>query len=163
MSEQPLRVGDVVRDHRPKALPVPYGRIVLVSPVDDLAMIAPFPKKDKHGNVRNYFRKAVPHSIHKLRGELDGVNATRSIVEFETPSHWLIASDQMTKTNVEGATGQTRRNLERWEPKAQAAYERIRPFVQGRTIEEVLMDPDLASWPAKRSKELGLIGVSQVQ
>lgn len=165
MTDVLLRVGDTLRAHRPAGPPVLLGRIVLIRAIDDHLMVSPLPKNDKHGHRRNYFPRPRMLSLGMIQRELSCSEPKFSVVEFETPSHWLLTSEQMAADADAdpGSSRHTRRRLDRWEERRRAAYERIRPFVEGRTIEDILMDPNFSGWPAKRSAALGLKGVSQVQ
>ena len=164
MADLLLRVGDVLRDHHEDGPPVPIGRIVLVRASDNLVMVSPFPQKDKRGYRRNYFRSPKSFAYDVLCQDLQGLDPKRSTIAFVTPSHWLLLSEQMTPRAAASITSRrTRSKLDRWEVKAQAAYERIRPFVEGRSIEEILLDKTFSNWPGQRAKELGFPSALEVQ
>ena len=158
-----LRVGDILRDHRPTQPPVPYGRIVYIHAPDDQIIVAPYPKKDKAGHQKNYFPQPRTLSLAQVRADLQGDAPKRSVVEFSPPEHWLLTTAQIRENAGSLTSAASRRHLALWEDKARQAYERIGPFVEGRTIEDILLDPERPGWPAKRAAELGLKGVSQIQ
>ncbi|TBO29299.1 hypothetical protein EYS42_12880 [Aquabacterium lacunae] len=154
-------IGGALIDHSDKRSTTPYGRIVLIKRELDLIVIAPFPRKDKSGFQRNYIRTAKRERLSLIE---QSINEGRiSVVKFETPSHWLLTVEQLKNRDAHHVDPSHRRNLRKWVRRRAVAYGRIRPFVHGRSISEIILDPDRPSWPTKRAAELGLASASQVQ
>lgn len=153
--------GCALRDHRGSGETTLYGRVIFLSKKDDLAVVIRVPAKNKHGHQKHYVTR--PRHLHLSALLRQVANNELSAVAFETPHHWLLTPTQLRSNSTEGTIRKSRRNLSKWVRKKARAYGRIRPFVHGRTIEEILIDPNFAGWPAKRSRELGLKGTTQVQ
>jgi hypothetical protein len=156
-----LHVGCAIRAHAPKREPVLYARLIYISESDDLAVISRFPGTDKHGYRKHYYPRPNPIALSNLRRKIDA--GEWSAAEFETPSHWLLSTHQLRQNTRDGLLRSTRRNLIKWVRRRAKAYGRIRPFVHGRSLEQVVLDPAFSGWPTTRAKELGLAGCSQVQ
>lgn len=153
--------GCALRDHRGRGEPTLYGRVILINKKDDLAVVIRVPTKNKHGHQKHYITRPLHLHLSALQRQV--ANNELSAAAFETPQHWLLTPTQLRSNSTDGTIRKTRRNLAKWVRKMARAYGRIRPFVHGRTIEEILIDPDFTGWPAKRSRELGLKGSTQVQ
>jgi hypothetical protein len=156
-----ITVGCALREHQTSSEPRLYGRVIHIDKLSDLVVIARLPGKNKLGHQKHY----VPRPLHRhLSGLQRQVDAKEfSLAEFETPSHWLLTSDQLRMNSTSGLQKSSRRDLKSWLLKRSKAYRLIRPFVHGRSIADVVMDPEFPGWPAKRARELNLAGCSQIQ
>ncbi|MGG4053944.1 hypothetical protein ABEW79_20120 [Delftia tsuruhatensis] len=156
-----ITVGFALREHRTDGEPTLYGRIIHINVQADLVVIARFPGKNKKGQQKNYVPRPMQWNLSTLQKKVTAHEF--SVVEFDTPSHWLLTSEQLRHNSTSGLQQASRRDLRKWLLSRASAYRLIRPFVHGRSIDEVLMDPDFAGWPAKRASELNLAGCSQIQ
>lgn len=156
-----ITVGCALREHLTGSEPKLYGRVIHVDKANDLVVIARLPGKNKLGHQKNYVPRPLHQHLSHLQREVAAKNF--SVLEFETPSHWLLTTEQLRQNSTSGLQQASRRNLKRWLMKRAKAYRLIRPFVHGRSIEEVVMDPALSGWPEKRAQELNLGGSSQIQ
>lgn len=156
-----ITIGCVLRAHKNEGEPRLYGRVVHLDKRLNLVVIAKFPGKDKWGHQKNYVPRPL---ISDLSAWETQVNDDKySVVEFEAPSHWLLTTDQLRVNASAGLIHSSRRNLKTWLKRRYEAYQLIRPFVHGRAIEEIVLDPALIGWPERRAKELNLKGCARIQ
>ncbi|WP_180125376.1 hypothetical protein [Rhodoferax sp. BLA1] len=156
-----IQIGDALLHHGEKGEPSMYCRVIYIDLKEDLACVMRIPGKNKAGYQKNYVMRPLFLSLSALQAQVDELRL--SVTEFPTPSHWLLTPAQLRANKPTGAIGKTRRDLRKWVRVRAKAYGRIRPFVHGRGIDEIIMDPSFSGWPAKRAQELGLHGASQVQ
>lgn len=156
-----LSIGCALRAQRSGGEPRLYGRIVHLDKRDNLVVIAKFPGKDKHGNRKNYVPKPISCDLAAL--EMQIRQGDYSVAEFDTPSHWLLTPDQLRTNASTGMVHRSRRNLRSWLRRRAEAYQLIRPFVHGRTIEEIVTDPAFVGWAERRARELNMKGGSRIQ
>ncbi|MDO8455305.1 MAG: hypothetical protein Q7T07_00120 [Burkholderiaceae bacterium] len=156
-----ITVGCALREHRTGGEPVLYGRVILINVPRDVVVIIRIPGKNKLGHQKNYVARPLHCKLSGLQRQL--AEQQLSVVEFDTPTHWLLTSEQLLKNSTSGLLKASRRDLRRWLRKRAKAYQLIRPFVHGRSIEEIIMDPNFPGWPTNRSHELGLAGCTQIQ
>lgn len=156
-----ITVGCALREHTPNNEAKLYGRVIHIDLANDLVVIARLPGKNSLGHQKNYVQR--PLHLHLSRLQREVADQKFSILEFETPSHWLLTTEQLRQNSTSGLQQASRRDLRRWLLKRAKAYRLIRPFVHGRSIAEIVMDPALPGWPARRARELNLKGCSQVQ
>jgi hypothetical protein len=156
-----ITVGCALREHLTNSEPKLYGRVIHVDKTNDLVVIARFPGKNKLGYQKNYVPRPLRQHLSNLQRDVAAKNF--SVLEFEMPSHWLLTTEQLQQNSTSGLQQASRRELNRWLMKRDKAYQLISPFVHGRSIEEIVMDPAFAGWPAKRAGELNLAGCSQIQ
>lgn len=148
-------------DQRDRGEPTLYGRVIYLDKNEDIACVIRFPGKNKAGYQKNYVMRPLFLSLTGLQAQVDNLYFT--VTEFATPSHWLLTPDQLRANEPAGVLGKTRRDLRKWVRVRAKAYGRIRPFVHGRSLDQIVMDPSFPGWPARRAQELRLHGVSQVQ
>ncbi len=141
--------------------PMLYGRVVHIDKQKNLAMIVRFPGKDALGHQKNYVRRPVGHDLSALETRVQ--DGAYGVVDFEVPSHWLLTPEQLKNNSPAGLINDSRRNLKAWLKRRSEAYRLIRPFVHGRTIEQIVMDPAFAGWPKRRAKELNFKGCARIQ
>ena len=156
-----ITIGCVLRQHRTESEPRIYGRVVHLDKKLNLLVIAKFPGKDKRGHQRNYVPRPVISDLSAW--EMRVKDGTFGVVDFDAPSHWLLTFDQLRSNASTGLLNFSRRNLKSWLRRRSEAYRLIRPFVHGRSIEEIVMDPALIGWPERRAKELNLKGCTRIQ
>lgn len=156
-----ITVGCALREHLTDSEPKLYGRVIHVDQANDLVVIARLPGKNNLGHQKNYVPRPLHQHLSNLKREIAAKNF--SILEFEMPSHWLLTTEQLQQNSTSGLQQASRRDLNRWLAKREKAYQLIAPFVDGRSIEEIVMDPAFSGWPAKRAHELNLAGCSQIQ
>jgi len=156
-----LSIGCALRAQRSDGEPSLYGRIVHLDRRNNLVVIAKFPGKDKHGNRKNYVPKPISCDLAAL--EMQIRQGDYSAAEFDTPSHWLLTPDQLRTNAATGMVHRSRRNLRSWLRRRAEAYQLIRPFVHGRTIEEIVTDPAFVGWAERRARELNMKGGSRIQ
>jgi len=156
-----ITIGCVLRQHRTESEPRIYGRVVHLDKKLNLLVIAKFPGKDKRGHQRNYVPRPVISDLSAW--EMRVKDGTFGVVDFDAPSHWLLTFDQLRSNASTGLLNFSRRNLKSWLRRRSEAYRLIRPFVYGRSIEEIVMDPALIGWPERRAKELNLKGCARIQ
>lgn len=159
MSE--LYAGCALLDRRAKGVPKLYGRVIYINEIEDLAVVAQVPGKNKHGYQKNYVPRPRHCRLSALLRQVDGDEF--SVAEFETPTHWLLTTEQLLRNSTAGASQKTRRDLRKWVRRRAKAYGRIRPFVHGRSIDEIVMDSAIEGWAAKRAKEIPGSSISQIQ
>lgn len=158
---QKLNPGRALLDHRSAGAPKLYCRIVYVDRSANIIVLSPLPTKNKHGHQKNYVRSPVFQQLSVIEDEI--APGRLSVVDFETPSHWLFTASDLRQERAFQSGRKTRKFLRKWVRKKAKAYGHIRPFVHGRSIEEIILDPELAGWPRRRAQELGFKGYSQVQ
>lgn len=154
-------VGCALRQHVANSEARLYGRVIHIDKANDLVVIARLPGKNSLGHQKNYVPRPLYQNLSHLQRELSAKNF--SVLEFETPAHWLLTTEQLKLNSTSGLQQASRRDLRRWLMKRANAYRLIRPFVHGRSIAEIVMDPSLPGWPARRARELNLAGCSQIQ
>jgi len=156
-----ITLGCVLREHRANTEPKLYGRVVHLDKQLDLVVIVKFPGRDKHGHQKNYVCRPVINHLSAWERQIQ--DAKYSVAEFDSPSHWLLTSDQLRKNSATGLIHSSRRNLSSWLKRRSEAYRLIRPFVHGRTITEIVMDPAFVGWPERRAQELDLKTSARIQ
>jgi len=156
-----LTTGCILVDHQdPKRARI-LGRVIMIDATHDRLVLMMFPTKDKNGRIKNYVRAPQFDRLSSIVSAID--RNQYSVTSFEPPAHWLLTIEQIRHERSVTTHGRGRRKLRKWIRTRSRAYGRIRPFVHGRTVDQILNDPDFQSWPGKRAAELGLIGTSQVQ
>lgn len=156
-----ITMGCVLREHGANTEPKLYGRVVHLDKQLDLVVIVKFPGLDKHGHQKNYVCRPVINYLSAWEKEIQ--DAKYSVAEFDSPSHWLLTSDQLRKNSATGLIQFSRRNLLSWLKRRSEAYRLIRPFVHGRTIADIVLDPAFVGWPERRAQELNLKNCSRIQ
>ncbi|WP_374257825.1 hypothetical protein [Aquabacterium sp.] len=156
-----ITIGCILRAHKDDSEPVLYGRVVHMDKRLNLVVIAKFPGKDKRGHQKNYVPRPVISDLSAW--EMRVQDGTFSVVDFDAPSHWLLTSDQLRSNASTGLLNFSRRNLKSWLRRRSEAYRLIRPFVHGRSIEDIVMDPALIGWSERRAEELNLKGCARIQ
>lgn len=156
-----ISIGQALCAQRPDGEPSLYGRIVHLDIRNNCVVIAKFPGKDKHGHRKNYVPKPTSHDLSALEMRIQ--LGEYMLVDFDTPSHWLLTSDQLRSNALTGVTRLSRRNLRSWLKRRSEAYRLIRPFVHGRTVDEIVTDPAFAGWAARRARELNMRGEARIQ
>lgn len=130
------------------------SRIIYVNLAQELVIHVPFPKsKDKR--LANYIPAPRVDSAIGLAKALEDPN-TCTLVDFKVPEHWLWTDDQIDAELKNSLLRRYRRKLLKWKEVRDRSYELIRPFVEKRTVREILEHPDLKTWPTQRAQELGL-------
>lgn len=130
-----------------------WARIIFVNMALELVYFVPFPKM-KGGRQSNYVPTPRVLSAVNLAKELEDADRVQ-LVDFKAPEHWLWTDAQMDADVKSGPLRRYRRNLAKWKTVRDDAYELIRPFVEGRSVQEILESPDINSWPARRAQEIG--------
>lgn len=156
-----ITIGCALREHQTGKEPRLYGRVIHIDKMNDLVVIARLPGKNKLGHQKHYVPRPLHRNLSGLQRQLDAKDF--SLAEFDTPTHWLLTSEQLRMNSTSGLQKSSRRDLKRWLRKRSKAYSLIRPFVHGRSIADIVMDSELPGWPTKRACELNLAGCSQVQ
>lgn len=129
------------------------SRIVHVDMASDTLFVVPFPKLKANGRVDNYVPSPKALSVTALKKTLDD-NKLVQLVDFDTPEHWLWSPDQLSGQISDGSGHRRRRNLVKWLRRTEQAYELIRPFVEERELRDILLDPELPSFPANQARAL---------
>lgn len=129
------------------------SRIVHVDMACDTLFIVPFPKEKAAGRLDNYVPSPKAMSVAELQRTLEG-NPRVQLVEFDPPEHWLWSPAQLSGSVSDGSGRRHRRNLASWVKRAEQSYKLIRPFVEDRSLSDVLFDPERPSFPASRALEL---------
>ncbi len=137
-------------------------RIIYVDMAEGLVVCVPFPKT-KNGKQNNYV--AAPRFISAIDLAKDLENSEKfSLVDFKAPEHWLWADAQMeAELTNSSPLMRHRRNLSKWKAIRDNSFELIRPFVEKRTIQEILTDRNLQSWPNLRAQDLGLKSSTKIR
>lgn len=134
--------------------PIPYARVVACDEGRGEAVIVSLRTKPFAGRKPHYIK--APRRISLLQLNDDIKSEALTVVGYEPPSHELLLPEQFEANDSSDLNRRTRRNLPRWLEKANTDYELIRPFVQGRTIHEIVFDEELPGWPSRRALELGV-------
>lgn len=129
------------------------ARIVHVDMASDTVFIVPFPKEKTNGRLDNYVPSPKVLSVAALQKTLDA-NHLVQLVDFDAPEHWLWSSAQLSGQISDGSGLRHRRQLASWVTKADEGYALIRPLVEGRSLGDILFDPQRPSFPADRAQEL---------
>lgn len=129
------------------------SRIVHVDMASETLFIVPFPKVKAGGGLDNYVPSPKAMSIEELQRTLDG-NPRVQLVDFDPPEHWLWSPEQLAGSISDGSGRRHRRKLASWVKLAEQSYKLIQPFVEGRTLSDILFDPSRPSFPASRALEL---------
>ncbi|WP_462389799.1 hypothetical protein [Acidovorax sp. Q11] len=161
MSEFEITHGSAIRTHTATNTPVLYGRVVHVDKNDDLVVVIRVPERNDRGHKRNYVKAPIFLRLSSFLKQLE--RREYSVCRFDTPSHWLLTNKQLQENSTAGLDRNSRRNLSSWLKHRDAAYELIRPFVEGRTVDQIVMDPELKGWPAKRATSLNRKATSRIQ
>lgn len=156
-----IKIGCVLLEHRASSEPKLYGRVVHLDKQLNLLIIVRFPGQDKHGHQKNYVCRPVINDLNAWERKI--LDKKFSVAEFDSPSHWLLTSDQLRSNASTGLMHSSRRNLKLWLKRRSEAYRLIRPFVHGRTIEEIVMNPAFVGWPERRALELNLKNCARIQ
>lgn len=156
-----ITIGCVVREHSKNDEPKPYGRVVHIDKQQNLVFLVKFPRKNSMGHPRYYVPSPVISDLSAWRERIE--QGQCSAIDFDPPPHWLLTSEELRSNAATGLLSSSRRNLEHWLKRRDAAYELIRPFVEGRSIEEIVFDPALKGWPSRRAKELNKKGCTRIQ
>jgi hypothetical protein len=86
-----------------------------------------------------------------------------TLLDFKVPEHWLWSEDDLTdsvfKNNVQR---RDRKKRERWKGVRDKSYALIQPFVEGRALAAIVMDPEFPGWPKKRAAELNVGSVVKI-
>lgn len=86
-----------------------------------------------------------------------------TLSDFKVPEHWLWSEDDLTdsvyKNNLQR---RDRKKREKWKAVRDKSYALIQPFVEGRALHAIVMDPDLPVWPKKRAAELNVGSVVKI-
>ena len=131
------------------------ARIIYVNLAEQLVAYVPFPKH-KGGRINNYVPTPRVTSITVVANLLDDSDKC-VLVDFNTPEQWLWTDAQLDNFDRKGSPLiRHRRELVRWKEVRDASYELIRPFVEGRSMGEILLDESFKRWPNERAQELGL-------
>lgn len=156
-----LHAGCALMVHFPKRPPSLYARIIHIDKLADVTVISYFPEKNKDGFQKNYVKRPVFLQLSTLKKQI--ANQEFSVVDFDTPSHWLLSDADLRNNSQTDLIGKTRRDLRKWLARRRDAYRLIRPFVHGRTIDQIVLDPEFSRWPAEQATALGHKSPSQVQ
>ena len=136
---------------------VPIARVVACDARMGEAVIVPLREKPKVGRRVQYIKSPVRVGLTALRADI--AKKALVVARYEVPSHQLLRPEELRKSKKEDTASdlnrRTRRDLQKWHARAMELYELIRPFVEGRTIEEIAFDPARRGWPLRRAKELG--------
>ena len=152
--------GCAIYRHNPDSPPELYGRVVHTDSQRDLVVISLFPRNASSGHISHYIKKPLFRRLSAVARQIQ--DKEYSVVQFEIPSCWLYSDEQLFNNNPEDLLRHTRRHTNVWLQHRDEAYELIRPFVEGRSIPEILLDTNFSGWPAKRAKELKLSGAGKV-
>ena len=136
---------------------IPVARVVACDVRMGEAVVVPLRQKPLVGRRLHYIKTPVRVGLDALRTDI--AKKALVVVRYEAPSHQLLQVDQLEKSKEDDTAPdlnrRTRRSLRDWYARAMELYELIRPFVEGRTIEEIAFDPRRSGWPQRRAKELG--------
>ncbi len=135
---------------------VPVARVVACDARMGEAVVVPLREKPKVGRRVHYIKSPVRVSLEALRSDI--AKKELVVARYEAPSHQLLRPEQLVRDKKEDQAPdlnrRTRRTLRSWYARAMELYELIRPFVEGRTIEEIAFDPKRRGWPKRRAEEL---------
>lgn len=148
-----LHPGCVVVQSAKHGLPDTMSRVVAMDEAMGEVVVVKFPKQLKHGRCSSYVPAPRRESLAALRRGI--ADDKLRVLEFQAPSYQLLLPSQIEANDSSDLTRRTRRHLPMWYAKADERYEDIRPFVEGRTIEEIVFDERLPGWPSRRAQELG--------
>jgi len=138
------------KDARNKSVLV--GRIVYVDMNKGTACYVPFPKI-KQGRRSNYIPTPRFIEADQLAKSIS-TSKTVTLVDYTTPEHWLWTDSDIEKQIKGPGLRRYRRHLESWKSIRDTSYEFIRPFVEGRSVAEIVEDPSFSTWPAFRASQL---------
>ena len=156
-----LHLGCALMTRSTKKEPMLYARVIHIDQLADVIVISFFPEKNAAGYQRNYVKRPVFRQFSSLKAQIADGEIT--VAKFETPSHWLLSDEQLLKNSSTDLLGKTRRNLRKWLRHRRDAYLLIRPFVHGRTVDQIVLDPSFSTWPAERAIELGHKSCAKIQ
>lgn len=152
--------GCAIYHHIPDGPAKLYGRVVHVDAHRDLVVISPFPRQASSGHISHYIKKPMFRRLSAVAKQIH--EKEYSVVQFEIPNYWNYSDKQLIENKSQDILRHTRRQTNVWLRHRDESYELIRPFVEGRSIPEILLDSNFSGWPAKRAKELELSGAGKV-
>lgn len=147
-------VGKCIVQKSPTGKMIQTSRIIYVNLAQELVIHVPFPKS-KEKRLANYVPAPRALSAIALAKALEDPEKY-TLVNFKTPEHWLWTESQIESELKNNLLRRYRRKLAKWKEVRDQSYELIRPFVGNCTVREILEHPDLKTWPAQRTQELGL-------
>lgn len=159
MSE--IHLGCALLARLPTKLPALYARVIHIDTPEDVVIISFFPERNAAGFQKNYIKRPVFRRLSSLKAQI--AEGEFSVVQFETPGHWLLSDQELLRNSSTDLLTKTRRNLRKWLSHRRDAYKLIRPFVHGRTVDQIILDPNFSEWPAMRAEQLGHKGCAKVQ
>ena len=136
-------------------------RILCVDGMKDRVVYIEFPKIKK-GRQSNYLPALKVTSMVEIAKKLD-TESVYQLVDFKIPEHWIYTDEQMVDQAAAPLLRRQRKNLDRWKAVRDTSYELIRPFVEGRSVCELVNDPEILDWPSQRAVELGLKSKAKVE
>lgn len=136
-------------------------RILCVDGMKDRVVYIEFPKIKK-GRQSNYLPALKVTSMVEIAKKLD-TESVYQLVDFKIPEHWIYTDEQMLDQAAAPLLRRQRKNLDRWKAVRDTSYELIRPFVEGRSVCELVNDPEILDWPSQRAVELGLKSKAKVE
>ena len=136
---------------------IPVGRVVACDARMGEAVVVPLRQRPKVGRRVYYVKSPMRVGLAALRTDIG--KRSLAVVRYEPPSHQLLQPAQLAVRKEDDTAPdlnrRTRRELRNWYARAMDLFELIRPFVEGRTIEEIAFDPKRRGWPQRRARELG--------
>lgn len=136
-------------------------RILCVDGMRDRVVYIELPKIKK-GRQSNYLPALKVTSMVEIAKRLD-TGSSYQLVDFKIPEHWIYTEEQMSDQATAPLLRRQRKNLDRWKAVRDTSYELIRPFVEGRSVCELVNDPEIFDWPSQRAVELGLKSKAKVE
>jgi hypothetical protein len=118
--------------------------------------------KIKKGRQSNYLPALKVTSMVEIAKRLD-TGSPYQLVDFKIPEHWIYTEEQMSDQATAPLLRRQRKNLDRWKAVRDTSYELIRPFVEGRSVCELVNDPEILDWPSQRAVDLGLKSKAKVE
>ncbi len=138
----------------PSGKPTLFGRVIAIDEEADLVVIARAPKCKADGSVDNYVASPKFTAWSQFK-QLIAQQQGHQLTEFEPPAHWLWSDAQLSGHGSVATRRRSRARLPKWKDRGDQAYSLIDPFVRGRSISEIVFDPDFQRWPRMYSKASG--------
>lgn len=155
-----LQEGCALLQHTPKTEPTLYGRVLYIDPENDSIAIAKFPQKGSNGHESHYVKQPIFLRLSVVRKQLE--NREFSSAEYIIPSYWTYSDDELKDNSSKDLLRHTRRRIDGWIVRRDRSYELIKPFVEGKSMSDILLNPNFSGWPIERAKELKLQGPAKI-
>jgi hypothetical protein len=136
-------------------------RILCVEAIHDKVIYIELPKTKK-GRQSHYLSSLKVTSMVELAKKINA-DSGHQLVDFNVPEHWLYTDLQLSGQAISPLLRRQRKKLDRWKEVRDASFELIRPFVDGRSVCDLVNDPEIFNWPSQRAVELGLRSKAKIE